>query len=203
VQVSAQIMGTKSIPVTYEYTGAVKEGYQVESVKCLPESIEIKGSKDALNGIDELKIPSNALDLSKSVSNVEKSVSITGLLPEGVELVDGDNNNVIIKAEIVSRKARNFKVAVEDIAITNLPEGYEIDFLQKSVTVTITGERAAIDKVKAADIKLSLNIAGQHTGRFEKMPVVEDIDGVSEIKVTSVLGRVVKSESEAEEDEEE
>ncbi|SFQ29875.1 YbbR domain-containing protein [Lachnospiraceae bacterium XBB1006] len=203
VQVLAQIMGTKSIPVTYEYTGEIKEGYELESVKCLPDTIEVKGSKEALSEIEELRIPSNALNLSKSVDNVEKSVSITGLLPKGVELVDADNTNVIIKAEIVAHAVRKIVVDAKKIVIENLESGYDIDFIQKSVTVTISGEKAALEKIKESDIVLSMDMDGVHTGRFNKTPVCEEMDGVTEIKVTSILGRVIKAEGEPNSDEEE
>ena len=204
VQVTAQIMGTKSIPVVYEYNGKLKDGYVLESVTCLPDTIDIKGSKDALAKIDSLQIPSDALNLEKETGTVEKTISISGMLPEGVDLVDADHNNVVIKAELSAREVKEIEVPVADITIENLSEDYEIVFSKKTVLIKLEGDRDVLRGITAEDIVLSLDMKGSETGKFSKTPEMVDISGVTGCQISKVNGKVVtRTKDESEEEDEE
>lgn len=204
VQVTAQIMGTKSIPVVYEYSGELPDGYVLESATCLPDTILVKGSKDALAKIDSLKIPSDALNLRKETGDVEKTVTISGMLPEGVDLVDADHNNVVVKVEISARGVKELKVPVENIEIKNLSDDYDIVFSTKTVLVKLEGDPDVLKGLSAEDVKLSVDMKGSDTGRFTKTPIMTAINGLTESKIAKVNGTVVvKQKEESEEDDEE
>ncbi len=190
VQAAAQILETKSVNISYEYQGKLKDGYTIESVVSLPETVDIKGSKEVLADINKIVIPSNEIDLSDVVSTIEKKITLSTFLPEGVELVNPEQNTVVIKIEVSGNGAKEFTIDASKIKIKDLPAGYEYEMRQETVKVVLKGDKERLKKVKESDVVLSLSFKGVEEGNFSLTPTAKDIEGVDSVVVSTVSGKL-------------
>ena len=192
VQVNAKILETKSVNVVYEYNGTLEKGRVIESIKCLPENLLVKGTKENLAELTQIKIPSDELNLANAEGTLEKKVSITPYLPEGVELVDPEQSTVVIKIELGSHESKEFEIDASKIKILNLDDELEYEFQQDTVKVVVEGSRDSLKNIKNSDIELSLSFSGVNEGNFTLTPNVKDISGVSKITVSRISGKLTK-----------
>ena len=63
---------------------------------CEPQTIQVSGTKEMLDTISEIEIPTSEIDVSDVTKKVEKTVDITQYLPEGIKLVDENANTILI-----------------------------------------------------------------------------------------------------------
>lgn len=203
VEITAQILETKSVPVSYEYTGALKDGYIIESVKCLPETVTLKGEKSELAQIDEIVIPSEVIDLSQETGSQEKTVSIASYLPEGVDPVDADQSSVVIKVELVTFTTRTLNIPLSDVILENLHSDLEVNFSGETVKVTVEGEKDAVNALTEGDIELKLDFGNMKKGgSFQLTPTVNKIEGIDKISVSKIKGTLVEKNSQTDEENE-
>lgn len=203
VEITAQILETKSVPVSYEYTGALKDGYIIESVKCLPETVTLKGEKSELAQIDEIVIPSEVIDLSQETGPQEKTVSIASYLPEGVDPVDADQSSVVIKVELVTFTTRTLNIPLSDVILENLHSDLEVNFSGETVKVTVEGEKDAVNALTEGDIELKLDFGNMKKGgSFQLTPTVNKIEGIDKISVSKIKGTLVEKNSQTDEENE-
>ena len=203
VEITAQILETKSVPVSYEYTGALKDGYIIESVKCLPETVTLKGEKSELAQIDEIVIPSEVIDLSQETGPQEKTVSIASYLPEGVDPVDADQSSVVIKVELVTFTTRTLNIPLSDVILENLHSDLEVNFSGETVKVTVEGEKDAVNALTEGDIELTLDFGNMKKGgSFQLTPTVNKIEGINKISVSKIKGTLVEKNSQTDEENE-
>lgn len=188
VQVKAEILQTKDIAIEYEYNGSLVSGYSIASITCLPGSILVKGKKDALTGFDKIVIPEEAIDLSNATKAVEKKITISSYLPEGVELVDGDQNTVVIKVELNAAIQRTFDIPIGQIRELNLGDNLQVKYAMNSFKITIEGQRDLINAISAEDVIVELDFSGMHAGSFRLEAKVKGIDGVTNIVVPTITG---------------
>lgn len=195
VQVTAKILETKSIGIRCENPTGLPEGYAIESIVCLPETIQVKGSKEKLEDFNELVIPSSALNINGSKNAVEKKITITSYLPEGVELVDDTQTNIVVKIEISSSITKKILVPVSQIIIEGLGEGLEVLYSQKTIEVEVEGERSVVDGLDKSMIKLRIDFSGMKEGSFRLVPEPDEITGVTRITVSAASGSLKKQGS--------
>lgn len=203
VEITAQILETKSVPVSYEYTGALKDGYTIESVKCLPETVTLKGEKGELAQIDEIVIPSEVIDLSQETESQEKTVSIASYLPEGVDPVDADQSSVVIKVELVTFTTRTLNIPLSDVILENLHSDLEVNFSGETVKVTVEGEKDVVNALTEGDIELTLDFGNMKKGgSFQLTPTVNKIEGINKISASKIKGTLVEKNSQTDEENE-
>lgn len=89
IMVSVEILPTKSVSVTYDTKGTPADGYQLSGDATLtPNTIIVAAKKSVLDDLDEVKISSDALNVSGRSSDLHTTVDITKYLPDGVVLAD-------------------------------------------------------------------------------------------------------------------
>ncbi|MGN0169785.1 MAG: YbbR-like domain-containing protein [Lachnospiraceae bacterium] len=202
VQITAQILETKSVPVIYEYTGTLKSGYTIDSIKCLPETITLKGEKSNLAKVDELRIPSEVLDLSGATESQEKSISIASYLPEGVEPVNEDQSSVVIKVDLNSYTTKTLSIPIEDVIVKKLSSDMEVHFISKTVKVTLEGEKDAVRAISEEDLELTLDLEGVKKGEsLQLQPTVNTLKGIEEISVSKIKLDLLEKNNQTEEEE--
>ena len=190
VDVSAEILETKTVNIECEYEGSIKSGYSLVAVECLPETITVKGNSDALASVDKIVIPSSALGISLLEKDTEKTISIDSYIPEGVEIVDKDNSSIVVRLTISGSTSRTLDVPIADLEVKGLKNGYNIEFEQNVIKVTLTGNEDVINKIEASDIRLSIDVSDEGEGNFHLTPDAGKLANVSAVKVSIVSGKI-------------
>lgn len=159
VAVTVQMLGTKEVPVKCLTTGEPADGYQFIELEYAPERIRIKGIPSVLNGISEIVIPGEAIDLTGATGDVENSIDITPYVEErGVMLWNAEENKIAVKAIVERLEIRSFDLPINAIELLNQNEEYDISFGTNTITVQVRGRSEELQSLTAAAITASIDL---------------------------------------------
>lgn len=90
VNTTATIWMVKSLPVEYKYSGVPADGYRVKgNLSAEIYNIQVAGKPSVMKNTQKLVI-NDALDISGATSDVEKTIDLKKMLPDGMMIADSD-----------------------------------------------------------------------------------------------------------------
>lgn len=156
VSVNVQILPSKKVKLEFGVSGNPAEGYYYTGLSSVPETIELYGTKEVLKGLDSIKIPAKAIDISGVDSKREYTIDISPYLPEGVALTDETADNVVVTVMVEKEGTRTFLLPVGSIRINNLAENLSaVIEVSGDLEVYFTGKEELLEKL---DIKNAASI---------------------------------------------
>lgn len=173
VQVNVSMLEVKSVPLSFQTTGKLEDGYQYVKTTYSPESVKVKGNAALLNTINEISIPAEVLDLTNATKNIKKTVDITSYLPTGIELVNTEDAKVEVTVVIDENETRVFDVPTANLTVKNLSNQYELTFAAETVKLTLSGFASELDRVDPNAITGSIDLSGVSAGT-KSVPITID-----------------------------
>ena len=154
--VSIEVLKEKSVPVTAEVSGTPAEGYQYTGCTTEPESVQICGKSDVIDDVEQIMIPSSAINIDGAQSPVEKTVNIASYLPEGVSLVGAGTGNITVTAVIEQDGTRTIDFLVSSIIMNNLSEDLQVSYEPGAeISLTFLGDQ---DRLDVLDISNAVSV---------------------------------------------
>lgn len=176
VNVSANILKTKAVPISLKPSGNPGDGYVITSIISDPTTIMLKGSTSVLNTISAIEIPSELVNVEDATSDVLASIDITEYLPYGAELVNKNDATVNLTVTIGKIRDKIYSVLTDNIMVTGLSNDMDIRFVHASIAVRISGLEEDIATLTNATISGGIDVAGLEAGEHT-LNVMLDIDG--------------------------
>lgn len=175
VEVTLPVIQTKRVALALKLNPG--GGADASNVKYLidPKTITLSGDPEVLGKINELYI--KTYNLAELFS--DDSVNCEIPIPSGLTNVTG------IKSALVSISVTGLAtkdINVSNIKIQNVYAGHKATLATKDISVTIRGEKSAIEAVTADNIMviIDLNELGQSVGKYS-VPVKIEISGASKV----------------------
>ena len=179
VNVSTKLWKTRSdVGLNIKYAGFPEEGYLVESVTTVPETLSVAGTETALETLkangNRLTISDESLDISDERSDAEFKLDISQYLPEGLKLTTGSSSEIIVNVHILPEEGKRISIPTTQISVDGKKDGlqvaFEIDKLELRVIPENGNDIDAFDDEMAGDIIASINVDGLETGTY-RIPV--------------------------------
>lgn len=181
VDIFIPVYQTKKVPIELQTENQLPDNYEIVNVNINPSTIEIKGKKDELIGINSIK--TEPIDINSFIDN--RNVPVKLEIPEGVSLTN-PNQEITINLNIEENITRTFDYILEDVEVINMDSSLHIDEeeLNKSFTVTVKGISSQIEILDEEDIELKLDLEDLEEGthRVSIETIVDD-----GIEIISVL----------------
>ncbi len=160
---TAAILQRKEVPIEYTVKGEPEEGYIFggEFIKT-PQTIAIAAKPSVLKNVNSILVE-NAIDIEGASDNVETAVELRQYLPDGVILADGyASGNVSVTAVIEEEKVRILEIPLEQISLSNVPEGYHARLrgLDDTVIVKLVGLPAQVNTVTPESLLGNIDVTG-------------------------------------------
>lgn len=153
------------------YTGEAADGYQVDSVTTVPDTISIAGTDEALENLrledNTLWISGDGVDISGEKGDMEKKVSLKDVLPEDTKLTSGASEDVLVRVSILPVGSRTFSLPANEIEVDNKPSDLQFAFDTDSISVKVKAVDGDIDEFDVSDIKASIDLDGKTEGSYE------------------------------------
>ena len=138
--------------------GTPNAGYQVKSVSVTPSQIVAAGRSDALSQIDQLFLdsPVNISGASESFTSVIKVSR-----PAGIENLSSTSVTVLVEIEpiLANRSFDNLRIEVLGLA-----DGLSPALDKPRASVTISGPKLWLEKIRSGSITLSADLTGLKEG---------------------------------------
>jgi YbbR domain-containing protein len=178
VTITAQILNTKDVDLSFQTKGNVASGYTLKGITYSPKKVRIKGETDVLNKVTKITIPDEVLDMSGATEDVETTVDITSYLPDGTSLVLAADAKVEVKVKVEPITTKTFEVDASAFTLENIPDEAKAKITEETIEVEITGAESDIKKLSADDITGTVNLQGYGNGEHK---VAADIDVDNEL----------------------
>ncbi|MCL1884127.1 MAG: CdaR family protein [Defluviitaleaceae bacterium] len=144
--------------------GSPAEGFAVAGISGGISTVEIVGSEEILDELDQIVID---VELHSASSNITRTVYISDFLPEGVNLRQGEYDEIEVTARIEPIEERVFIVPHENLRSRGVVGLYRLVDENEPIRVTISGPRSLIAAMEADQIEPEFDLRrlpiGVHT----------------------------------------
>lgn len=162
----------QGVGISASYVGTPADGYEVGSVKTVPDTISVAGSIEGLESLAEnnnvITIPADSIDISGESKDVEKKISLNNLLPDNVKLTSDSSEDVWVTVNILLVGSKEFDIPTKNIEVKNKPDDLQVTFETAQIELRIKSDTKNMDDLDAQkDIKLSIDLDGKKEGNYE------------------------------------
>lgn len=167
VTVSAEVLSTKDVALEFDTVGRTAEGYMVTGIECQLDTVRIKGESGILNTVNKITVPAEVLDVTDVEKDLKVTVDISSYLPEGTALVLASDARIEVTVKVEEVLSKKFQVPVKNITVTNLREGYLLEFDENTVEVSVGGPKSIVSEMKTKQITGTLDAGGVGLGSHQ------------------------------------
>ena len=162
----------QGVGISAGYVGTPADGYQVGSVKTVPDTISVAGSTGGLESLAQndnvITIPADSIDISGESKDVERKINLSNLLPDNVKLTSDSSEDVWVTVSILPVGSREFDIPTKNIEVKNKPDDLQVTFETAQIAVRIKSDENDMDDLNAQkDIKASIDLNGKEEGNYE------------------------------------
>ena len=156
----------KDLPIKPVFLGEPAQGYVLEQITMIPQSVRVKGLVSQLGKIEELN--TKAVNIEGIDSNLEMLVHI--LFPKGVAAVDPAPEYFTVQINVGSEPI-NMRFLNIPIGIMN--QEYVSRINPRSFNMLVRGPRSMMENFKKQDIQAFIDLNGYKPGNYKiKAPIV-------------------------------
>ena len=141
-----------------------------------PPTIVVSGAEADLEGLDEISLGSIGLSDVVGTNTFTRPITLDPSLTNESGLTTA---TVTVTLEGLDTEV----FAVNNIRTTNLPEGYSVETITKSVLVTIRGPAEELANIDASQIRVVANLSGVTTEGNQQVLARVYLDGTSTVGV--------------------
>ena len=202
VTVSAIILPTKEVTLTFTPSGVPEDGYEVTQVSLSPETITICGTSSVLNAISAIEIPADVLSVDGMSSAVSTTVDVSEYLPDGTSLANDEERTITIEVTIEGYISKQLTIPSENIEIIGIGSGLTAELGQNNVVVTVTGMANVINDLSGDDFTATVDVSGLEAGTHSAELVVvsrsDEYEIAEKIVTVVITDPTASSESDSE-----
>lgn len=178
VTVSYGMHDIKEVPIQVEITGNPAGGYQIDTVSCTPQYVQLAGAPEKLNRTISLQL--DGIDVSGARSTVKKTFTLADFLPEDITLADPSNKTVTVVVEITASPQTQKQITIPSSRLSILGEENGKTYtLHGDARVSVTGDGSALDKLDADTLRGTIYVSGLSEGNHKVMVYADLPNGVS------------------------
>jgi YbbR domain-containing protein len=173
VQLRLEPRVDRELPVEVRHSGNLPEGYDLRSVTASPEKVKVRGPASHLDALQ--KAPTEIISLDGRTATFTWPQAAIEIPDKKVDLIEGAVSITFeIGEERIEKSFSNVQVSAGD--------GTQVR--PETTSVTLYGERSVVNRLRAENLKLVLDVAqdGTLTPRLE---VPDDAKGRVELRNTN------------------
>ena len=196
VGVSVQVLHTESIPLMFDTSGiTTAKGYKFIGITYEPMEVLVAGEKEVLDELEEIEIPSSALDLNYLTDRTETVVDISGYLPRKVQLVDENAGSVVVTVNVEKDGTKTYDITVASIVVNNLASNLQLKYsTADAIAIRLSGPKDTLDTFEA-NTKVSIDLKEYTRPGKYTVPVQIDIpEGCSLVSSVYVMVELTEVE---------
>ena len=163
------------VKISAGYVGTPASGYQVGSVKTVPDTISVAGNTEGLESLSEndnvITIPADRIDISGESKDVERKISLKNLLPDNVKLTSDSSEDVWVTVSILPVGSQEFNLPTKNIEVKNKPDNLQVTFETAQIALRIKSESEDLADLNIdEDVKAEIDLKDKEAGNY-KVPV--------------------------------
>lgn len=164
INLTLYIERLKELPLVVTVVSGGGATEETSQIKIDPATVKVFGSDLVMEKLTEINL--GTINLGEQLEDADMEFAIE--LPEGVKFMDPD-----VQVAKVSLKFPNLTTRVMTITAfqaVNVPEGTEVEFLTKSLDITIRGEKNLLKNMVTADVIVTVDLTDAQLGNYTVKP---------------------------------
>jgi YbbR domain-containing protein len=172
VTVTTKLWKVRSdVKLNVDYEGEPADGYVVDSITTVPETISVAGTTEALDALqlsgNTIWVQDSEVNVSGARSDVEVKVNISQFLPDDVKLTSGSSEEVWVYVNILPEGGKVFSIPTSNIQVNHKPDDLQMAFDIDRIEVRIEALDGVVEDLKEEDIQASIDLDGKEEGSYE------------------------------------
>ncbi len=164
ISYTMQILKVKEVPLDFDVTGEVADGYRYTGPKTDIKSISVAGLKTDLAPVNTITIQGPSLNVQGATKDVECEINLEEYLPSGLTIVGLDSTVIRVKLQVEKLIERTFTVKADDVLLTNKNNSYGYTVEDGKMEVKVQGLKEDLDILSAAKMNISVDVSGMGPG---------------------------------------
>ncbi len=193
-----EILKVKTLPLDFQVTGTVADGYRYAGLTSDVQSISVVGLKSTLSNLNTITVSDPQLSVQGATQSRTAVIDLTEFIPENVSIVGGQTEATVVM-DVERLSTRVFTLNLEDIKQTGASSRYTYSFAPDEVEVTVEGLKDDLDAMAEEDLNAQLDLSGLTSGTAQGVLKFEVDDGLTVENYTQ-FQVTVSQESQTEEE---
>lgn len=193
-----EILKVKTLPLDFQVTGTVADGYRYAGLTSDVQSISVVGLKSTLSNLNTITVSDPQLSVQGATQSRTAVIDLTEFIPENVSIVGGQTEATVVM-DVERLSTRVFTLHLEDIKQTGASSRYTYSFAPDEVEVTVEGLKDDLDAMAEEDLNAQLDLSGLTPGTAQGVLKFEVDDGLTVENYTQ-FQVTVSQESQTEEE---
>ena len=172
IEISVPVFRKATLPIEVVLENELPEDYVITEMEVEPSFVTLRGG----NTIADLtSIKTQAVDPNLFLENPSLEVELD--LPENIELMEA-NQRIVINTTVENVARKEFQYDFSEIDIRNLDEDLEIDELNETIRVLVSGTESFIETISKEDIRPYIDAKNFAAREYEvdlKIDEIEDL----------------------------
>lgn len=164
VNLTLYIERVKELPLVLTVVDGGGATEETSEIKIDPATVKVSGSDLVMENLTELNL--GTINLEELLEDTELSFAI--MLPEGVKFMDPDVQTATVSLKFPNLTTRTLTVSA--MQAINVPEGMDVEFLTKSLNITVRGEKNLLKNLVSADIVVTVDFTDAQLGSYTIKP---------------------------------
>lgn len=164
VNLTLYIERVKELPLVLTVVDGGGATEETSEIKIDPATVKVSGSDLVMENLTELNL--GTINLEELLEDTELSFAI--MLPEGVKFMDPDVQTAAVSLKFPNLTTRTLTVSA--MQAINVPEGMDVEFLTKSLNITVRGEKNLLKNLVSADIVVTVDFTDAQLGSYTIKP---------------------------------
>jgi YbbR domain-containing protein len=176
------VVGLKRVPIIGNVVSSPANGYIIAGVRSNPQLINIIGSSELLNQIDQIE--TEPIDVSGATSTLTETAALRF---QGAQPQSSDITTATVTIEITPLN-QPFQVQVPvPVQVVNANENLMVSVEPTVIPVTLEGTITAFEQLRADELQATVDVSGLGPGTYQLTPALQV---PTNIAVTSALSSV-------------
>lgn len=182
VDYTMEVLKVKHVPLYFEVSGEVTDGYRHTGIKCDVDTISVAGLDSDVASFEALTIPGDILKLDDASTDIVKTVDLSKLLPNGIILAGNGRKEVNVTMMVERLEDEVFVVELDYGCYVGDSDEYIYRAEPNRVSVRIRGLREELDRLSVDADDLAIDVTGLEEGsHLLNVEFTTDLDPVYEV----------------------
>ena len=155
------VLQIEPIELRVQVTGDVATGFAMAEIDIEPKTIDIVATQERLQELEYILVPVN---LEAANESFVREFNMVDILPSGVFLRTGEQQNLAVTVGIEPIERRVFSIPLDNVRIRGIAAIYQILGEQTHVRIDISGSRSVVEALHYSDIHLELDLRNLQIG---------------------------------------
>ncbi len=175
VHVDVEILTMKTVPVVINVAGQdeVASGYRYTGAQQSVSAVKVRGLRSRLAALTSVTIPDADLSVAGASEDVNVEIALSRYLPEGIELVDGEDPVLTVILQVAPLIVKTCDV--ETVTLNGKNPNYEYVLRNMPLHIQLRALEEDFKGITEQHIAALLDVAGYGPGEYS-LPVTIELD---------------------------